>query len=89
VDRGLKDVGGWQMLEIKQSELGHLEAELREAMEGAEVTTDFIVNEMNWDYFTALHIVKKLERQGDLVLDEGGGGVSWRWRNDGGAGWAA
>ncbi len=79
---GLKDVGGRQMLEIKQPELGHLEAELREAMEGAEVTTDFIVNEMNWDYFTALHIVKKLERQGDLVLDEGSGGVSWRWRND-------
>lgn len=81
---GLKDVGGRQMLEIKQPELGHLEAELREAMEGAEVTTDFIVNEMNWDYFTALHIVKKLERQGDLVLDEGSGGVSWHWGNNGG-----
>ncbi len=58
----------------QQPELGHLEAELREAMEGADVTTNFIVNEMDWDYFTALHVVKKLERQGDLILDEGGEG---------------
>ena len=48
--------------------------------------TDFMVNEMDWDYFTTLHIVTKLERQGDLVLDEESGGISLCWRNDGGAG---
>jgi hypothetical protein len=45
-----------------------------------------MVNEMDWDYFTTLYIVTKLERQGDLVLDEESGGVSWRWRNDWGTG---
>jgi len=35
---------------------------------------------MDLDYFTAYHIVKRLERDGELVLEEGvSGDRRWRW----------
>jgi hypothetical protein len=77
---GIMDVGGRQMLEIRQPDLGRLDSQLKDAFLGADVTTKTIMERLNLDYFTSLHIIKDLERRGGLELAEFEVGPIWRWR---------
>jgi hypothetical protein len=49
-------------------------------MGGSNVTVEGAMEEMGLDYFTTYHIVKRLERDGELVLEEGvSGDRRWLW----------
>ncbi len=44
------------------------------------MTVEGAMEEMGLDYFTTYHIVKRLERDGEMALEEGvSGDRRWRW----------
>ncbi|TRO46293.1 hypothetical protein E2P65_05975, partial [Candidatus Bathyarchaeota archaeon] len=57
---GIKDVGDRQMLEIRQPDLGRLYSKLKEASMDAKVSTDMVMEKLELDYFTSLHIIKEM-----------------------------
>ena len=77
---GIMDVGGRQMLEIRQPDLERLDSKLKDAFLGEDVTTKKVVEKLGLDYYTSLHIIKDLERRGGLELAEFEVGPIWRWR---------
>jgi len=79
---GIEEKGGRQTLVLRQPNIEHLISRLRAQFGGAAVTTRRAVEVLGWDYFTALHVIKHLERSGELEPDENGtDGCAWRWRN--------
>lgn len=80
---GVKDRGGRQMLEIVQSDTGHLVSALKDKMGVDEVTTSDVMEKLSWDYFAAIHVIKELERGNELVPDDGPrAGLRWHWTGD-------
>lgn len=77
---GIKDVGERQMLEIRQPDLGRLDSKLKDTFLGAEVTTSKVMERLGLDYFTSLHIIKEMERSGELGFSEFEVGPLWRWK---------
>ncbi|MBL7168420.1 hypothetical protein ISS40_07070 [Candidatus Bathyarchaeota archaeon] len=77
---GIKDVGERQMLEIRQPDLGRLDSKLKDAFLGTEVTTKKVMERLDLDYFTSLHVIKETERSGELEFAEFEAGPLWRWR---------
>jgi len=77
---GIKEVGERQMLEIRQPDLGRLDSKLKDAFRGADVTTKKVMERLGLDYFTSLHIIKEMERSGELEFAEFEVGPLWIWR---------
>jgi len=77
---GIKDVGERQMLEIRQPDLGRLDSKLKDVFLGAEVSTNNVMERLRLDYFTSLHIIKEMERRGELEQEEFKVGPLWRWK---------
>ena len=77
---GIKDVGERQMLEIRQPDLGRLDSKLKDMFLGADVTTKKVMERLDLDYFTSLHIIKKMERSGELEFSEFEVGPLWVWK---------
>jgi len=76
---GMTERRGRQLLLLRQPDVEHLVTSLKESLGDAAVTTEGAVEAQGWDYFTALHVIKQLERRGELKPDEDGGGCTWRW----------
>ena len=77
---GIKEVGERQMLEIRQPDLGRLDSKLKDAFRGADVTTKKVMERLGLDYFTSLHIIKEMERSGELEFAEFEVGPLWIWK---------
>lgn len=77
---GIKEVGERQMLEIKQPDLGRLDSKLRDTFFDAEVTTKKVMERLDLDYFTSLHVIKEMERRGELEFAEFKARSLWNWR---------
>jgi hypothetical protein len=77
---GIKEVSERQMLEIRQPDLGRLDSKLKDAFRGADVTTKKVMERLGLDYFTSLHIIKEMERSGELKFSEFEVGPLWRWK---------
>ena len=77
---GIKDVGERQMLEIRQPDLERLDSKLKDTFLGADVTTKKVMERLGLDYFTSLHIIKEMERSGELEFAEFEAGPLWRWK---------
>ena len=77
---GIKDIGERQMLEIRQPDLGCLDSMLKATFPGADVTTKKVREGLGLAYFTSLHIIKEMERSGELELVEFEVGPLWRWK---------
>jgi len=77
---GIKEVGERQMLEIRQPDLGRLDSKLKDAFRGADVTTKKVMERLGLDYFTSLHIIKEMERSGELEFAEFKVGPLWIWK---------
>jgi len=77
---GIKEVGERQMLEIKQPDLGRLDSKLRDTFFDAEVTTKKVMDRLDLDYFTSLHVIKEMERKGELEFAEFKTRSLWHWR---------
>lgn len=77
---GIKDVGERQMLEIRQPDLERLDSKLKDMFLGADVTTKKVMERLDLDYFTSLHIIKKMERSGELEFSEFEVGPLWKWK---------
>ena len=58
----------------------HIQKGLREKLGGSEVTVEGAMGEMGLNYFTAYHVIKRLEREGELLPEEGITGIrEWHW----------
>ena len=58
----------------------HIQEGLREKLGGSEVTVEGAMREMGLDYFTVYHVIKRLEREGELLPEEGITGIrEWHW----------
>ncbi|UCD45620.1 MAG: hypothetical protein JSV27_03800 [Candidatus Bathyarchaeota archaeon] len=80
---GVKDRDGRQVLKIVQPDTGHLVSALREKMGVNEVTISDVMEKLRWDYFTAIHVIKELERGKELVPDDSPrAGLRWRWTGE-------
>lgn len=61
----------------------HIQEGLREKLGGSEVTVEGARGEMGLDYFTAYHVIRRLEREGELLPEEGITGIrEWHWREE-------
>lgn len=59
----------------------HIQGGLREKLGGSEVTVEGAMGEMGLNYFTAYHVIKRLEREGELIHEESASGERyWGWR---------
>ena len=77
---GIVDIGERQMLEIRQPDLGRLDSKLKDTFLGADVTTKKVMERLGLDYFTSLHIIKEMERSGELEFAEFEVEPLWRWK---------
>jgi hypothetical protein len=68
------------MLEIRQPDLGRLDSKLKDTFLGADVTTKKVMERLGLDYFTSLHIIKEMERSGELEFSEFEVGPLWIWK---------
>ncbi len=58
----------------------HTQEGLREKLGESEVTVEGAMGEMGLNYFTAYHVIKRLEREGELLPEEGITGIrEWHW----------
>ncbi len=77
---GVEKRRGREVIRLRQPQLEHIQGNLRGKMGSSDVTVEGAMEEMDLEYFTAYHIVKRLERDGELVLEEGvSGDRRWRW----------
>ena len=61
----------------------HIQEGLRDKLGGSEVTVEGAMGEMGLDYFTAYHVIRRLEREGELLPEEGITGIrEWHWREE-------
>lgn len=77
---GMGERDGYQVLELRRPGVEHLVEGLHGRLRGADVTTEGAMAELGWDYFTALHVIKRLEESGDMEPDDGArAGYLWHW----------
>jgi len=80
---GVKERRGREIIQLRQPQVEHIQEGLREKLGGSEVTVEGAMGEMGLDYFTAYHVIRRLEREGELLPEEGITGIrEWHWREE-------